>query len=97
HRAPRLGAVKDIFRPSKSFRFWRQSLALAAAQFHAPTVLAAGELRRFRALPEFLAARLRQGEAAARKRAGIEALARTIRRLHGQGFVHGDLVASNIF
>src|SRR5581483_427549 len=35
--------------------------------------------------------------AAARKRAGIEALARTIRRLHGQGFVHGDLVASNIF
>src|SRR5581483_427547 len=88
HRAPRLGAVKDIFRPSKSFRFWRQSLALAAAQFHAPTALAAGELRRFRAvqrgfvvtetiagrpLPEFLAGRRRASARASRRWPGPSA------------------------
>ena len=31
------------------------------------------------------------------KRAALKALARQIRRLHDLGFVHGDLVASNIF
>ena len=31
------------------------------------------------------------------KRSGLMQLAQTVRRLHDQGFVHGDLVASNLF
>jgi hypothetical protein len=112
HPAPDLGALKDVFRVSKSFRFWRQGLALAAAGFRAPLVLAAGELRRCRwvqrsfvvteeiegkPLPQFLAELLRRPDRLSIKRAGIAALAEAVRRLHYRGFVHGDLVASNIF
>ncbi len=51
-----------------------------------------------------LAASLRERFAAPLDRAGVKrkrrwiaGLAREIRRLHGHGFVHGDLVASNLF
>jgi len=112
HHTPDLGALKDVFRVSKSFRFWRQGLALSTAGFHAPLVLAAGELRRCRLvlrsfvvtekiegkpLPQFLAELLSRRDRLSIKRAGIAALAEAVRRLHDHGFVHGDLVAPNIF
>lgn len=112
HPTPRPAAIKDVFRVSKSFRFWRQGLALSAAGFHTPRVLAAGELRRCRVmqrgfvvteeiegkpLPEFLANLQRRPDRLPIKREGISVLAEAIRRLHDLGFVHGDMVASNIF
>jgi len=112
HRAPRAGGFKDVFRASKGRRFWRQGLALSAAGFHAPLALSAGELRRLRwvqrsfvvtgkiegkPLPEFLQDLLRQTDRIGIKRKSIAALAQTVRRLHSCGFVHGDLVASNLF
>lgn len=51
-------------------------------------------------LNQFLRARLAprlSGAALQRKRRQIEQLARDIRRMHALGFVHGDLVPSNIF
>lgn len=111
HPTPRLSAIKDVFRTSKSFRFWRQALALSAARFYAPSVLAVGELRCCRVvrrsfivtekiegkpLPEFLSDLLRRANRLSIKRAGILALAETVRSLHDRGFVHGDLVASNL-
>jgi hypothetical protein len=112
HRPWYLGAVKEVFRISKGFRFWRQGLALSVKGFHAPRALAAGELRRFglvqrsfvvtekiegKTLPQFLAALLMRPDRLSVRRAGIGALAEAVRRLHDCGFVHGDLVASNIF
>jgi hypothetical protein len=112
HPTPRLVAIKDVVRISKSFRFWRQGLALSAAGFQAPRVLAAGELRHWRlvqrsfvvtekiegkALPEFLRELLRRPDRLSIKRAGITAFAEAVRRFHHLGFVHGDLVATNIF
>lgn len=110
--APRFGAIKDVFRSSKGFRFWRQGVALSAAGFGAPLALGAGERRRFRLvrqsfvvteniqglpLPAFLADLMRRRERVSIKRKGIVALALAVRRLHGCGFVHGDLVATNLF
>lgn len=49
--------------------------------------------------PEFLRNRYGEGSAGltwAEKRFALESLGRQIRRLHGLGFVHGDLVPSNI-
>jgi hypothetical protein len=43
------------------------------------------------------AARTNAGLSVLEKRAALKALARQIRRFHDLGFVHGDLVASNIF
>jgi hypothetical protein len=51
-------------------------------------------------LNQFLSARLAgrlSDEALRRKRRDIDQLAREIRRMHALGFVHGDLVPSNIF
>jgi len=107
-------ALKDFFRESRAFRFWRQGLALTAAGFNVPPTLAAGELRRFRrlqrafvvtakidgqSLPDYLAHLRKTLEGRARmkeKRAGIVRLARLIRDFHRQGFVHGDLIATNL-
>ena len=107
-------ALKDFFRESRAFRFWRQGLALTAAGFSVPSTLAAGELRRFRrlqrafvvtakidgqSLPDYLAHLRKTLEGRARmkeKRAGIVRLARLIRDFHRQGFVHGDLIATNL-
>ena len=41
-------AFKDLFRISKPKRFWDQGLALSAAGFLVPTVVAIGEVRRFK-------------------------------------------------
>jgi hypothetical protein len=40
-------ALKDLFRVSKPKRFWSQGLALSAAGFRVPMVIAVGELRDF--------------------------------------------------
>jgi lipopolysaccharide kinase (Kdo/WaaP) family protein len=41
-------AFKDLFRVSKPKRFWNQGLALSAAGFLVPTVVAVGEVRHFK-------------------------------------------------
>lgn len=115
HGSPSRGAFKDLVRASKAFRFWRQGLALAAADFDVPLTIAAGELRRWRfldrafvltrevdgqPLPAFLenlAMVENRQKILELKRAGVARLAELIRQLHRQGFVHGDLVASNVF
>jgi len=50
-------------------------------------------------LPEFLAQCYgsRRSAAAARKHAALRQLARELRRFHDAGFVHGDLVPTNLF
>jgi Lipopolysaccharide kinase (Kdo/WaaP) family len=113
HSAQGLSALKDPFRHSKAFRFWRQGVALRESGFHVPVTIAVGEQRRFRfikrafvltegiegqALPDFLARR-EAGSASgnlARKWEGIRAFGSLVRRFHRLGFVHGDMVASNI-
>ena len=114
HPPASLEAVKDFSRGSKAMRFLRQAVALSAAGFFVPTVVAAGEERKGRRLkrafvltlevsgepaPLFLLHRLEGASALAwsEKRLALESLGREIRRLHNAGFVHGDLVPSNIF
>ena len=111
HDGGPLIGIKDIFRPSKAFRFWRQGVALASAGFNVPETIGAGEVRRFRVvrqsfvltakvdgqpLPVFLADLLSTREGLTIKRTGLMKLARLIQRLHRRGFVHGDLIASNL-
>lgn len=114
HPPAGIDAVKVFFRGSKAARFLRQVVALSAAGFFVPTVVAAGEergggrLKRAFVLtrevagesaPEFLS-KCYEGSSAPdwrEKRLALESLGREIRRLHDAGFVHGDLVASNIF
>jgi hypothetical protein len=114
HPPSGIDAAKDICRSSKAFRFLRQSVALAAAGFLAPTTIAAGEERTRRRLkrafvltvavpgepvPEFLRNRYSDGLSGpglAEKRLALESLGREIRSLHDAGFVHGDLVPTNI-
>ena len=113
HRMTPWAAAKDTLRLSKAWRFWRQGLALSAAGFKAPLTIALGRMRGWRiakrefvltdkidgvALPLFLRRELAVGmHAVALKRERIRRLARLIRKFHASGFVHGDLVASNIF
>jgi Lipopolysaccharide kinase (Kdo/WaaP) family len=114
HSTQGLSILKDLFRHSKAFRFWRQGVALREGGFHVPVTVAVGEQRRFRfvqrafvltesiagrALPDFLArreARCANSRDLARKWEGIRALGSLVRRFHQLGFVHGDMVASNI-
>ena len=113
HRTTLLAAVKDRLRPSRAFGSWRQGLALSAAGFKTPLAIAVGAERGWRKtrrefvltekiigapLPELL----RRDAAAlaampASKREELARFARLIRRFHDDGFVHGDLVAANIF
>jgi hypothetical protein len=114
HSAQGLSALKDLFRYSKAFRFWRQGVALRESGFHVPVTIAVGEQRRCRfvkrafvlteeiegqALPDFLARR-EAGRAdsgdLARKWEAIRIFGSLVRRFHQLGFVHGDMVASNI-
>jgi hypothetical protein len=115
HRTPGIGAVKDLPRMSKAFRFWRLGLALSAEGFNVPPTVAAGEMRRWgflqrafvlsrevagRPLPKFmhdLAQTPDRRDYFTIKRDGVLRLAQIIREFHGLGFVHGDLVASNLF
>jgi hypothetical protein len=114
HSAQGLSAVKDLFRRSKAFRFWRQGIALHESGFHVPVTIAVGEQRRFRfvrrafvlteeiegqALPDFLARReagcADSGDLTC-KRHAIRVFGSLVRRFHQLGFVHGDMVPSNI-
>lgn len=109
-----IDAAKDFWRGSKAARFLRQAVALSAAGFCVPTVVAAGEERKGRRLqrafvltweipgeaaPVFLRNRYEGSSALpwGEKRLALESLGQEIRRLHDGGFVHGDLVPSNIF
>jgi len=114
HPPSGIASAKDFCRSSKAFRFLRQSVALAAAGFLAPTTVAAGEERTRRRLkrafvltaavpgepaPEFLRNRYSDGLSGlglAEKRLALESMGRVIRCLHDAGFVHGDLVPTNI-
>jgi lipopolysaccharide kinase (Kdo/WaaP) family protein len=112
HRAPGVGAFKDVFKASKAIRAWRQGMALSRAGFGVPLTIAAGE-RRFGTLQQaflltekidglpahlFLRGWIAAGDGSlAAKRAGLRRLAASVRQFHRLGFVHGDLVASNIF
>ena len=111
HDGGPLIGIKDIFRPSKAFRFWRQGVALASAGFNVPETIGAGEVRHFRIvrrsfvltakvdgrpLPVFLADLVNTRERLTTKRNGLMKLARLIQRLHRHGFIHGDLIASNL-
>jgi len=110
HRTALLAAVKDQLRRSRAFGSWRQGLALVAAGFKAPLAIAIGMDSGWRvARREFvltaqiagapLTAYLRRDGTAPlpSKREHIRSLARLIRRFHDAGFVHGDLVPTNIF
>jgi hypothetical protein len=111
HRNSLLAAVKDRFRPGRAFNSWQQGGALTAAGFNAPAAIAVGKSGWRMARREFiLTARIggsplttylgrngvRWPVSLAFKRDHIRNLARLIRRFHDAGFVHGDLVASNL-
>lgn len=111
HPASVMATVKDYWRESKAFRSLRQGIALSRAGFLVPLAVAAGEERSCHVLrrafiltvgvqgepvPVFLHHRYIAGISLKQKRTGLECLGRQIRRLHRLGFVHGDLVASNI-
>jgi tRNA A-37 threonylcarbamoyl transferase component Bud32 len=112
-RYRRRTVVKDLLRASKAQHVVRISRALAAAGFHVPRVLAAGEERwgpvvrgawvataALEGAP--LAERVaeRSGGAApalAAKRAVLAAVGHEVARLHAAGFVAGDLVPANVW
>lgn len=110
HRTSLIAAVKDQLRRSPAVGSWRQGLALTEAGFNAPLAIAVGMESGLRlARREFiltahiagapLPAYLKCAGASLlpTKRNHIQSLARLIRRFHEIGFVHGDLVATNIF
>jgi hypothetical protein len=101
-------AFKDLWRSSKPFRALRAGVHLKEDGFHVPSVLAAGERRRLRRLQrgfllteevpwptvQRLAADL-VGSPARRRRVA-SALGAEVGRLHRLGYVHGDLLVTNI-
>lgn len=113
HRTALIARVKDQLRPSPAFGSWRQGVGLAAAGFKVPLAIAAGRNSAWRVgSREFvltekidgapLAAYLTPNCAGsmaplAYKRENIKNLASLVRRFHAAGFVHGDLVATNLF
>lgn len=113
HRTAGLALFKDCFRQTKANRFWRQGLALAATGFKVPVTIAVGAEYSWRIakrefvltekidgapMPQFLR-NFEGGDNTTliEKRRSIARLAKLIRRFHDNGFVHGDLVATNIF
>jgi hypothetical protein len=112
HRGAWLTALKDQLRRSRAFNSWQQGLALDAAGFNAPLAVALGAQAGWRvarrefvvtekicgvALPEYLRGAVHGAVALRSKRKNIKRLAQLIRRFHAAGFVHGDLLAGNIF
>jgi hypothetical protein len=113
HRRSLAAAVKDQFRQSRALGSWRQGITLAASGFNAPSTLAVGVERGWRiarreflltakvpgvALTTYLSGAGGRGTASSFfKRDAIRRLARLLKRFHDAGFVHGDLVATNIF
>jgi serine/threonine protein kinase len=106
-----IAACKDIFRSSRALRSLRQMVALARLNFSVPIAVAAGEQRQGRLLRKaFVLTLAVKGESlpdllkqpglgwdSVEKRRGLKKLALEVQRLHRMGFVHGDLVATNIF
>jgi hypothetical protein len=110
HRTTFLAAIKDQLRHSRACGSWRQGLALAAAGFKVPLAIAIGKEFDWRvARREFILTARIPGTALTTylrldcaaslpfKRDNIKSLALLIRRFHDAGFVHGDLVATNLF
>jgi len=112
HRGGWLTAFKDQLRRSRAFNSWQQGLALDAAGFSAPLAVALGAQAGWRvawrefvvtekicgvALPEYLRGVAHGAVALRSKRENIKRLAQLLRRFHAAGFVHGDLLAGNIF
>jgi serine/threonine protein kinase len=113
HGCSGVSAIKDIFRDSKAFRSMHQADALARLNFKVPITVAAGEKREHRLLRkafiltigvkgQSLPALLAQDAGVHsislyEKRNALKHLALEVRRLHESGFVHGDLVPTNIF
>ena len=104
----RTDALKDLWRSSKPFQALRAGMLLKGDGFHVAPVLAAGEARRFRRLQRgFLlteevawptVARLAEdlAQSPARRRLVAGALGAEVGRLHRLGYVHGDLLVTNI-
>jgi hypothetical protein len=102
------GVFKDAWRSSKPARALRASARLAAGGFRVPPVLAAGEERRRRLfrrgfllteeVPWPTATRLAEEmvNAPARRRRVANALGAEVGRLHRSGWVHGDLLVTNV-
>jgi hypothetical protein len=112
HRDGWLTAFKDQLRRSRAFNSWQQGLALKASGFNAPLAIALGAEAGWRiarrefvvtekifgvSLPEYLRGVSSGAVALRSKRKNIKRLAQLIRRFHAAGFVHGDLLAGNIF
>lgn len=113
HRSTLLAAAKNLLRWRGALRFWLQGLALSAAGFNVPLTIAVGAERgwglikrefvlteRIEGAPVPLFLRNRLGDIAGKltgKRRAIRELAEVVSRFHQEGFVHGDMVASNIF
>ena len=113
HRRTIAAAAKDQLRDSRAQCFWRQGIALSQAGFNVPLTIAVGGTGGWRiAKREFVVTEKIAGVAAPvflrckepvepaepiRKWQSLKQLAQLIRRFHQLGFVHGDLVASNIF
>lgn len=104
-------AVKDIFRQSKAVRSMHQTVALRRFNFNVPLTLAAGERREHgllrkafvltlrvngQSLPALLKEHSFNNLTLLEKRRGLKQLATEVRRLHKLGFVHGDLLPTNI-
>lgn len=112
HPPAGIAACKDLLRGSKAFRAWDIGLRLERAGLPAPVTLAAGEERRagllrraflvtqkVEGVPAHLFLRERASDpdwSITRKRAGLKEAAELVRRFHDAGFVHGDLVATNL-
>jgi len=113
HRRHVSALVKDRLRHSPAQCFWRQGIALSKAGFDVPLTIAVGSAGRLRiAKREFVVSEniagvpmpiFLHGNNGAevviplRKWQSVRRLARLVQRFHQLGFVHGDLVASNIF
>jgi len=113
HRRNVSAAAKDQLRRSRAQCFWRQGITLGNAGFRVPLTIAVGCEGGWRiAKREFVLTEKVGGAPApiflhcnqkapnvspARKWESLKQLAHLIRRFHQLGFVHGDLVASNIF
>lgn len=113
HRTTLIAIIKDRMRHSPAFGGWRHGLDLAATGFNVPLAIAVGRHAAWRVgrrefilteringvpLGAYLMSDCSGGAAPLRfKREHLTCLASLIRRFHAGGFVHGDLVATNVF
>ena len=113
HRREMSALIKDQLRHSRAQCFWRQGIALSEAGFNVPLTIAVGRAggwriarrefvvtEKFAGLPAPVFLRCQGGADGANplpKWQNVRRLAQLIRRFHQLGFVHGDLLASNIF